>query len=326
MSFTAVVKSALLAGSISISSLLSAAQMPSYDKNSPDTTLIKLYHNINHKQKVNVSSRIADISASFLGQPYLLHALGEGKHGEYDESPLYRTDAFDCETYVDTVVAIALSYDPVCFKRTLNHIRYRRGRVSFVNRNHFTDLDWNRNNQKAGIVKDITLTFRDKQGKPVAQWARALIDKPSWYQHLPIDIIHISDRKQQTKRWAALKKMGKQQKQALSTIPYLPLTALFNPKGAPNTALFQQIPNAAIIEIIRPNWDLDKEIGTHLNVSHLGFAIWHHHTLFFREASSLEQHIVDIPLIDYLRAAQKSPTIKGINIQVVQPISLCQIM
>lgn len=81
--------------------------------------------------------------------------------------------------------------------------------------------------------------------------------------------------------------------------------------------LFNQIPNAAIIEIIRPNWDLHKEIGTHLNVSHLGFSIRKNGTLLFRETSSTDGRAIDIPLVDYLRQTLSSPTIKGINVQVV---------
>ena len=105
----------------------------------------------------------------------------------------------------------------------------------------------------------------------------------------------------------------------MSTIPYIPLSVLFDNAGQANMHLFKQIPNAGIIEIVRPNWDLTKQIGTHLNVSHLGFAIWINNVIFFREASSEHHQIIDVPLIDYLRAAQKSPTIKGINIQIALP-------
>nr|WP_277619301.1 N-acetylmuramoyl-L-alanine amidase-like domain-containing protein [Legionella norrlandica] len=79
------------------------------------------------------------------------------------------------------------------------------------------------------------------------------------------------------------------------------------------------MPNGAIIEIVRPNWDLRKEIGTALNISHLGFAIWINDKLYFRQASSQYGKVIDVPLIDYLDKARSSPTIKGINIQVVLP-------
>ncbi len=82
--------------------------------------------------------------------------------------------------------------------------------------------------------------------------------------------------------------------------------------------LFKQIPNGAIIEIVRPNWDLTKQIGTHLNISHLGFAFWQQGNLIFRHASSEARQVTETPFIHYLKKAKKSPTIKGINIQVLK--------
>lgn len=92
---------------------------------------------------------------------------------------------------------------------------------------------------------------------------------------------------------------------------------MFDKHGDPNHYLFAQIPDGAIIEIIRPNWGLTKEMGTHLNVSHLGFAFWKNDQLIFRHASATDGQVVDVPLISYLKAALNSPTIKGINVQVV---------
>ena len=103
----------------------------------------------------------------------------------------------------------------------------------------------------------------------------------------------------------------------MSTIRYVPLTALFDSTGKPNNYVFQQIPDGAIVEIIRPNWDLTAAIGTHLNVSHLGSAFRHEGVLMFRNASTIKGLVVDQPLIEYLHDARQSPTIKGINVQVV---------
>ena len=279
----------------------------------------QLYHGHAIGTKATIPERIDAISAQFLGKPYLLGALGEGTHGYYDDDPLYRTDTFDCETYVDTVLALALAPNLATFKKYINQIRYNDGHISFIHRNHFTDLDWNTNNQKQGFIKDITTDFHDKYGRPIAKTARALIDKPNWYQHFSVNIIqveHISPT-EQTERLALLKQKGRQLSRTLVTISYIPLTALFNQAGLANQYVFNQIPNGAIIEIIRPNWDLTQQIGTHLNVSHLGFAIWKNGVLMFRIASSTHHRLLDCSMIDYLRDAQTSPTIKGINIQRV---------
>lgn len=289
-----------------------------------DKTIDKLYHNQIINPKSDMPTRIDVISAQFLGKPYLLSALGEGEQGYYDQTPLYRTDAFDCETYVDTVLALALSHDLSTFEQCIRNIRYQDGKVSFIHRNHFTCLDWNKNNQKQGFIKDITATIHDKNGHSITKMAEALIDKPSWYQHFSTNIIRINNASstEQGMRLTSLKQKGNQLPRTLSRIPYIPLTALFNKKGSANMYLFNQIPNGAIIEIVRPNWDLQQQIGTHLNISHLGFAIRKNGVLMFRAATSTNHRIMDYPLIDYLRETLKSPTIKGINIQITPRLVL----
>jgi hypothetical protein len=286
-----------------------------------DTIIPELYHKLDAKPALSMDKRIDFFSAAFLDKPYLLGALGEGAKGQFDQFPLYRPDAFDCETYVDTVVALALASNLKGFQQCINQIRYKEGNVSFIDRNHFASLDWNGNNQKQGITKDITLTIKDQQQKPIAEMASALINKPNWYQHLTDSSIKIDrlTKEEKDARLTQLKAAGKQFTAIETTIPYLPLTKLFNEDGQANEYLFKQVPNGAIIEIVRPNWDLTKMAGTHLNVSHLGFAIWKNDVLMYREASSIHNRTIDVPLIEYLREALESPTIKGINVQVVEP-------
>ncbi|MCX7117971.1 MAG: DUF1460 domain-containing protein [Legionellales bacterium] len=307
-------KSFFLAVCIGLWAVIVRADFPHQVKRSADLEILQLYQTLNLKQPIPLPDRIVQISGQFLAHPYELGSLGEGERGQYDQMPLYRTDAFDCETFVDTVLALALSHDLPQFQQVINQIRYHNGHVAYTQRNHFTCLDWNRNNQRQGFVKDITLTL----GKNTVKFARAYIDKPSWYRHRSLKSIrlkHAESNPLREKRLKELQSAGAQIPGATAIIPYIPLTALFGPSGKANQALFQQIPNASIIEIIRPNWDLTSAIGTHLNVSHLGFAIWHHGTLYFREASSHLEKVVDIPMEDYLRETLQSPSIKGINVQ-----------
>ncbi|STX44101.1 Protein of uncharacterised function (DUF1460) [Legionella donaldsonii] len=287
-------------------------------------TINELYHSLNQMQKSDMTHRLDTISAQFLGKPYVLGALGEGSHARFDQEPRYRTDAFDCETYVTTVLALALAKDTTGFKQCLSKLRYHNGQVSYVTRNHFTELDWNLNNQRQGFVKDITESFQDKSKAPVAKIATALIDKPSWYQHFTLATIRLQsqDKAEQTKRLAELKTRGSKLPKTNAQLPYIPLTSLFNAKGEPNQYLFAQIPDGAIVEIVRPNWNLREQIGTNLNVSHLGFVFWKNGVATFRQASSIYNKVVDVPLIDYLKEAyENSPTIKGINVQIVVPKS-----
>lgn len=308
-----------LAACLAVLSLQCEAAQNTTTETNTDQIIQRLYHNLNNDPTMDMPTRLDVISTQFVGKPYLLGALGEGIDGDYDQFPLYRTDAFDCETYVDTVLAIALAKNARQFQHCINRVRYHEGHVSFIHRNHFTCLDWNKNNQQQGFVNDITTRFQDKHKQPVAKFAQATINKPGWYQHMTTKNIRVNniDRTEQVKRLQSLQHKGNQLRITNSTIPYIPFSALFDKNGKANHYLFNQIPNGAIIEIIRPNWNLNKEIGTHLNVSHLGFAFWKNGTLLFRQASSTYNKVVDTPLINYLRAAQKSPTIKGINIQTV---------
>lgn len=147
-----------------------------------------------------------------------------------------------------------------------------------------------------------------------------MINKPNWYAYKDSSTIRIDSGSPelQTARLNDLKIKSKNLEITTSKIPYLPFTALF-PKNKPNLYLFSQIPNGAIIEIVRPSWDLRKQIGTFLDISHLGFAFWDNDVLYFRQASSQYGKVVEVPLIDYLHEALNSPTIKGINVQIVLP-------
>ncbi len=284
--------------------------------------ITQLYQALNSlSNSKNIAVRINFISAFFLGKPYLLGALGEGLEGRYDQFPKHRTDAFDCETYVTTVLALALAEDNKEFIKRFRQIRYQYNRSAFIERNHFTELDWNQNNAKKGFIKDITASFKDKKGGFVAKMAVALINKPGWYQKLPLEALRLPGKAQKIKlqRWKELKNKGLYLPKTYSRILYLPFSSLFSADGRPNHFIFSQIPNVSIIEIVRPNWALDLLIGSNLNVSHMGFAVWKKGVLQFREASSIYNKVIDVPLIDYLQDARKNPTIQGINIHVVPP-------
>lgn len=116
--------------------------------------IVKLYSDLTKTSKLTMTERLDVISAKFIGHPYLLGALGEGEDARYDQSPLYRTDSFDCETFVDMVLAIALNNNLEGFKQCICKIRYWQGQAQFTTRNHFTDLDWNKNNQQQGYLND----------------------------------------------------------------------------------------------------------------------------------------------------------------------------
>ncbi|NRA46124.1 MAG: DUF1460 domain-containing protein [Oligoflexales bacterium] len=239
-------------------------------------------------------------SERFLGLPYLESALGEGGVEDYDDDPLYRFDSFDCTTYVETIIAMSLASDFSDFKKKINLIRYKNGEISFTKRNHFMTSDWIPNNSKAGIIEDITKSIgRSKK-------AQAIIRKHSWYNKL-----HQS-------QLATFLALGIRLHPEKSSIPYISLNNIF-PKNRPiNHALINKIPNGAIINVVRPNWNLRKSIGTNLNVSHQGIAIWKQGVLYFRHASSKHGKVIDSHFAKTFKTYLTSPTIKGINVLAVK--------
>lgn len=294
--------------------------IPDYDMKKYDKVITQLYQKPSLKTQ-NSQERIDIISAYFLGKPYLDGALGEGKSAPFDQEPIYRTDAFDCLTYVSTVLALAKANTLAEFKQQILKTQYKNAAPTFVNRLHFTSVDWNKVNEQNGFIQDITDSFKNAQGNFVAETATTMINKPAWYQKMTANNLRLLNPlspEQEKQRVEALRNLSHQVSIEKSVVRYIPLNVLFNAQKKPNQKLFDQIPSGSIIEIVRPDWNLEKAIGTHLNISHLGFAIRTSQGLMYREASSLEHHIIDVPLADYLKNYLNSSTVKGIHIEKIR--------
>jgi hypothetical protein len=282
----------------------------------PDLEIQKIFQYFKQRPNLSKSQRLEYISEAWLNKPYLLFALGEGQNAAFDQHPLYRTDAFDCETFVDTVLALTLSQNIDEFKKNMNKIRYQNGQVDFLQRNHFTGLEWNTSNQQQGFIQDITPSITHNH-KSIYLISQTPINKGGWYKHLSTNRIYLphSSEAQKIIQYQKLKSLGSAQDIATSEVTYLPLTSLFDAQGHLHRDILSQIPNGAIMEIVRPQWDLEKQIGTQLDISHLGFLIYKKGTIYFRNASSKHQKVIDQKLEDYLVKCLKSPTIKGIHIE-----------
>lgn len=88
------------------------------------------------------------IGDEYMGAKYVNDPLGEGRAPDTD--PLIRSDAFDCTTFVETVLAHG-DVD------TLNQIRYKNGEIDFINRNHFIETEWLPNN--SDIVRNVSAQY-----------------------------------------------------------------------------------------------------------------------------------------------------------------------
>jgi hypothetical protein len=266
-----------------------------------------------NKEK-SLSRRIELASAALLGAAYQAGALGEGLSGEYDRNPLYRFDHFDCETYVDTIMALALANNFLDFKKKLNQIRYKDTYVDFFQRNHFPSADWIPNNKRKGYIQELTYRIAGKK----TRMTTAVIRRSHWYQHLSIDRIQIPYLSTLEKKiyLDELKKRGeKLSKGEKVSITYIPVTEVLQ-----DPALRKKIPTGSLIFLVGHDDYLTSRIGTPINVLHMCFAIWDNGQLYLRMASSRAERVLDVRLQDYLRTYLALDTLKGISVWSIKEV------
>lgn len=102
-------------------------------------------------------ARIAAISASFKGAPYVNDPLGEGRAPDSD--PLVRHDAFDCLTYVEEVLALSLAADPASVGAVRLDLRYGGRPVAYENRHHLMEVQWLPNAVARGWLRDTAAEY-----------------------------------------------------------------------------------------------------------------------------------------------------------------------
>lgn len=103
--------------------------------------------------QASLGKRIERISEDLLRRPYVEGPLGGG-----DGLPeVFRVslNAFDCVTYIETVLAFALSSTPDEFIETIRQIRYEEGRLDWLHRNHYM-IDWAQRNEARGFILNMT--------------------------------------------------------------------------------------------------------------------------------------------------------------------------
>ena len=286
-----------------------------------------LWGKINNSSQDSLNNRINYFSKIFIGIPYGSIDYQKPKNvdsykevKDYLFQPEYAVEfsKFDCVLYIETVLALSLTNGKNSlqefekdFANNLKKIRYVAGKDAYIYRNHFQSIDWNINN--SWLVKDITHDLGVK-----GYIAECDIDKPEWLFKNSSFVRFIN--KDPASAIAARKQkildMLRQYKVDYSTqrseVKYLSINDfLENSKK-----LYQAFPDVAIINIVRPNWNIKKIIGTNLNISHAGFVIKQKNDLYFRHASS-KNGVEELLLTDYLDKYKESKTIKGINILAI---------
>ena len=97
-------------------------------------------------------ARLEQLSAALLGRPYVVGPL----IGSADEPAqlVTRLDAFDCVTYVETVLALGRCRAAADFEPQLMALRYAGGRIDWRARNHYMSW-WLERNAAAGFVEPL---------------------------------------------------------------------------------------------------------------------------------------------------------------------------
>lgn len=254
----------------------------------------------------NFTTRLQKICEFFLNTSYGDWGMGSGLKTLDDFS--YKLEILDCVTYVEVVLALAKTKPAVNlaeftdeFTHILRRIQYANGKPEFISRNHFMCIDWIPNNKF--IVEDITTTLT-----PTSLRATAIIDKLNWV------LRHKITEQQQPELTTEL---VDELKPKLSDIPYVATTEFLQHAES----FKNRFPECCIVNIVRPNWDLSDTIGTHLNISHLGFAFnssEDDHIKFYH-ATSERKCVVQETLFDYMTRFKDSPTVRGFNVLVISP-------
>jgi len=112
---------------------------------------------LEHTKGTSLGDTIALVGQSFLGTPYVEKTLEVGD----TETLVINFGGLDCTTFVENVVAFSLLLKNQeknfnAFTKNLETIRYRNGELNgYPSRLHYF-TEWIRNNEKKGLVKDIT--------------------------------------------------------------------------------------------------------------------------------------------------------------------------
>jgi hypothetical protein len=101
----------------------------------------------------STEARLDEASGFFLDHDYAQDPLSGGP----DLTEVFRASlgAFDCVTYMESVMALAASSNADEFAKHLRHIRYRNGKVDWFERNHYMAV-WLANNKRLGALADLT--------------------------------------------------------------------------------------------------------------------------------------------------------------------------
>ena len=212
----------------------------------------------------NVGDRVEAVSKLFLGLPYAAFPLGEGGIGP-EPQPRFRLDGVDCQTYVETVLALINAKSRAKAEAVLDDIRYAKEPISFGNRAHFTEAQWLPSLNTKGYLRDEIPSIW--AGAPSAE---LILNRDKWTKISFLERLKNADVPE-----------GK------FPIKYLSSSEVRRRAGS--------IEPGSIILVVR-----DFNPKTVLRVTHMGFVVKTSRGVVVRHASSAEHLVVEEPLSSYM--------------------------
>lgn len=216
------------------------------------------------RQQLSNGQLVMKIARKFIGVPYVAHTLDRNE----EEKLVVNLHELDCTTYVEAVTALTLCARKgetrfSDYVRQLEQIRYRGGKMSYVNRLHYFHW-WLEDNERMGFVSEI-----DSPNPPFTA-----------VQTLKINYMSLNARlydmlKNNPGRVEELKKL--EDATNGTKLRYIPKSLLCNSR-----LLREVIHDGDIIAIVTSKRELDT--------THLGFAIWHKDGLHLMNASNLRKN------------------------------------
>ena len=218
------------------------------------------------------SCRTLHFAKQMLGVPYVAGTLD----GNEEEQLVIRTDALDCTTFVETVLALCIAdrrdaRSFAGFKKALTDVRYRDGVLDgYASRLHYFS-DWIRNNELMGFVKECTSETSCSQPKEL--WLDFMTTHVDSYLPMKKDFSSVSRMDAIEKAWQGVE------------VSFIPKDKLhLSPDDL-------KIKDGDILTITTNIKGLD--------VVHVGFAFWKSGQLYLLHASSVAKKVIEDPLSLY---------------------------
>ena len=218
------------------------------------------------------SCRTLHFAKQMLGVPYVAGTLD----GNEEEQLVVRTDALDCTTFVETVLAFCIAdkrgeRDFKGFKKALTDVRYRDGILNgYTSRLHYFS-DWIRNNEQMGFVKECTSETACAQPKEL--WLDFMTTHVDSYLPMKKDASLVEEMAAYEKNWQGV-------------------TVLFIPKEKLDLSSEElKIKNGDILAMVTNIKGLD--------IVHVGFAFWREGKLHLLHASSSAKKVIEDPKTQY---------------------------